>query len=151
MAAKQAAKKRQRKEEMAREVRRAREKEEMAWVRLEQERAKIEKEQRAAEERRAREREAERARVQKEQEERRAREEREAKAAKTRGHISASSGENDESLLCVICLAADKTHVFVPCGHICCCGRCSDIIMQRSSKICPVCRQACQMSIQTYK
>ena len=112
----------------------------MAWVRLEQERAKIEKEQRAAEERRAREREAEeqraaeerrarereaeRARVQKEQEERRAREEREAKAAKTRGHISASSGENDESLLCVICLAADKTHVFVPCGHICCCGRC---------------------------
>ena len=42
---------------------------------------------------------------------------------------------------CCVCLEADKSHIFAPCGHLCVCQGCADSIMA-ASKECPVCRQA---------
>jgi hypothetical protein len=42
---------------------------------------------------------------------------------------------------CCVCLEADKSHIFAPCGHFCVCQGCADSIMA-ASKECPVCRQA---------
>ena len=41
---------------------------------------------------------------------------------------------------CVICLASPKTHAFIPCGHLCACGRCATESMERSDA-CPLCRK----------
>ena len=61
------------------------------------------------------------------------------------------TAEVEEDGQCVVCLAADKTHAFVPCGHICVCGECCDRIMNSSSKTCPLCRQSCQWGGRMYK
>ena len=39
---------------------------------------------------------------------------------------------------CVVCWLAPRTHVFVPCGHLCVCKSCSSRLME-SRKICPTC------------
>ena len=39
---------------------------------------------------------------------------------------------------CVVCLDGPQSHAFVPCGHICCCEECSELIMQ-DTKLCPLC------------
>ena len=51
---------------------------------------------------------------------------------------------------CVVCLDAEQTRVFAPCGHICCCDECCDRIMN-SSKVCPLCRQPCTWGGRMYK
>ena len=43
---------------------------------------------------------------------------------------------------CVICFANPKTHLAVPCGHICACGPCADLMDK-----CPYCREPAQMWI----
>jgi hypothetical protein len=50
----------------------------------------------------------------------------------------------DESK-CVVCLARERTHVFVPCGHRCVCPSCAHLVMQRGADDgrgpqCPACR-----------
>eukprot|EP00879_Flechtneria_rotunda_P021088 GHRR01022216.1.p1 GENE.GHRR01022216.1~~GHRR01022216.1.p1 ORF type:complete len:210 (+),score=52.48 GHRR01022216.1:575-1204(+) len=42
-----------------------------------------------------------------------------------------------ESGVCVVCLSASSEMVYVRCGHMCCCYRCSQAL---SAKRCPVCR-----------
>eukprot|EP00439_Symbiodinium_sp_Y106_P069123 s2917_g11.t2 len=37
-------------------------------------------------------------------------------------HRKSPGPEEDEDLMCVVCLASPKTHAFVPCGHRCVCG-----------------------------
>ncbi|XP_020298210.1 uncharacterized protein LOC109862555 isoform X2 [Pseudomyrmex gracilis] len=37
---------------------------------------------------------------------------------------------------CTICLVEKADHIFVSCGHLCCCGEC---ILQLQSKKCPIC------------
>lgn len=39
--------------------------------------------------------------------------------------------------VCVVCLSAPSEMVYVRCGHMCCCHRCSQAL---SAKRCPVCR-----------
>eukprot|EP00979_Chaetoceros_neogracilis_P002186 scaffold383_cov229-Chaetoceros_neogracile.AAC.3 len=41
---------------------------------------------------------------------------------------------------CAICLTGPRTHIFVPCGHMCTCQPCSNKIMNQSRK-CPICSQ----------
>jgi hypothetical protein len=41
---------------------------------------------------------------------------------------------------CAICLTGPRTHIFVPCGHMCTCQPCSNKIMNQSGK-CPICSQ----------
>ena len=40
---------------------------------------------------------------------------------------------------CIVCLAASKDAVLIPCGHICMCFECSKQV-QASSNACPICR-----------
>lgn len=51
---------------------------------------------------------------------------------------------------CVVCLDALKTHVLVPCGHLCVCASCCDDLMT-SSRSCPMCRQGASMSARVYR
>jgi hypothetical protein len=39
--------------------------------------------------------------------------------------------------VCVVCLSAPSEMVYVRCGHMCCCVRCSQVL---GAKRCPVCR-----------
>ena len=51
--------------------------------------------------------------------------------------------EEDE---CVICRDAQKTHVLVPCGHMCVCGACASVVDS-----CPICRKPIERSLMVYK
>ena len=50
---------------------------------------------------------------------------------------------------CIVCLAAPRTHVFVPCGHACVCKSCSSRVMERR-KVCPTCNQPSTMAIEVF-
>jgi len=49
-----------------------------------------------------------------------------------------------ETGYCVICLDFPRTHVFVPCGHMCACLQCSNLVMEGTSK-CPMCTETATM------
>lgn len=67
-------------------------------------------------------------------------------AAKASNH---PKDEEDEDSLCVVCLAAPKTHAFAPCGHRCVCAPCAkEVFPDRGS--CPVCRAEAQNVIQIF-
>jgi hypothetical protein len=48
---------------------------------------------------------------------------------------------------CCVCMESAKSHVFIPCGHVCVCQGCAEQVMA-SSKECPMCRQ---VSISFYR
>jgi hypothetical protein len=41
-----------------------------------------------------------------------------------------------EETQCVVCMDAAKTHIVLPCGHMCVCEACAQLLRDR----CPVCR-----------
>mmetsp|Transcript_22077 Transcript_22077/g.55586 ORF Transcript_22077/g.55586 Transcript_22077/m.55586 type:complete len:432 (+) Transcript_22077:115-1410(+) len=49
----------------------------------------------------------------------------------------AADGSHDDE--CIVCLAAVKDAVLIPCGHICMCFECSKQV-QSTSNLCPICR-----------
>eukprot|EP00928_Gymnodinium_smaydae_P038285 TRINITY_DN26436_c0_g1_i1.p1 TRINITY_DN26436_c0_g1~~TRINITY_DN26436_c0_g1_i1.p1 ORF type:complete len:567 (-),score=57.48 TRINITY_DN26436_c0_g1_i1:30-1730(-) len=63
------------------------------------------------------------------------------------GQSTCSRGDDDST--CVVCMSASKTHVFVPCGHLCVCESCGVEVMS-SSKLCPLCRQGCTQHMRVY-
>jgi len=44
--------------------------------------------------------------------------------------------ELEDKILCVVCLEVDKSHLFLPCKHLACCGNCAPL-----QKKCPLCRE----------
>jgi len=50
---------------------------------------------------------------------------------------------------CIVCLDAPRTHVFVPCGHMCACQSCSQKLMKKGQK-CPMCRQTASMAMEVF-
>ncbi|MBT9559837.1 MAG: protein kinase, partial [Myxococcales bacterium] len=46
---------------------------------------------------------------------------------------------------CVLCLDAQRSTAFVPCGHVCCCADCAEDVAQ-----CPVCRGAVQERLKVF-
>ena len=48
---------------------------------------------------------------------------------------------------CCVCMEFEKSHVFIPCGHVCVCQGCAEQVMA-SSKECPMCRK---VSISFYR
>lgn len=50
--------------------------------------------------------------------------------------------ENPESM-CVICLSQESDTLIFPCGHLCLCSNCSDVV-KTQTKMCPVCRTKIQ-------
>ncbi|KAE8305699.1 Zinc finger, C3HC4 type (RING finger) domain-containing protein [Giardia duodenalis] len=49
---------------------------------------------------------------------------------------------------CCVCLDKQSTHAFVPCGHLCVCSSCAELLMRVDAK-CPYCRaramETCQI------
>ena len=41
---------------------------------------------------------------------------------------------------CIVCFARVKSHAAVPCGHLCACGPCSELMQE-----CPYCREPVMM------
>lgn len=50
---------------------------------------------------------------------------------------------------CVICMTASKSHVFVPCGHLCVCEACATESFKRS-RLCPMCRNKSHVVTQIF-
>jgi len=48
-----------------------------------------------------------------------------------------SNEDNDKKFDCVICLSNERSHLFIPCNHLCCCSTCAGQI----ENFCPICRQ----------
>jgi hypothetical protein len=59
------------------------------------------------------------------------------------------SAENTGNKECVICWEAPRTHVFVPCGHMCACKSCSKTMIGSTTK-CPACNQTATASIEVF-
>jgi len=60
----------------------------------------------------------------------------------------------DESNDCVICTDAEKTMVFVPCGHMCVCISCAEKLKQQhgdNNVLCPMCRAESTIIIKMFK
>jgi len=57
--------------------------------------------------------------------------------------------EVQNEMLCVVCLDAQRSHLFTPCMHICTCAKCSSYIVSKQSG-CPICRNPIQSSIKVY-
>ena len=60
-----------------------------------------------------------------------------ARAASTAAAASAAMEEEDAS--CVVCMEAERSHLFAPCGHLCVCEMCAALVMSGDTK-CPMCR-----------
>jgi hypothetical protein len=62
-----------------------------------------------------------------------------------------NEGKESKSTMgeCIVCWEVPRTHVFVPCGHVCACLSCSSRVMN-SEKRCPVCNQSSTMSIEVF-
>lgn len=54
------------------------------------------------------------------------------------GGSSGGGGPDSGAGVCVVCLSAPSEMVYVKCGHMCCCSKCTATMS--SSKRCPVCR-----------
>mmetsp|Transcript_17195 Transcript_17195/g.37303 ORF Transcript_17195/g.37303 Transcript_17195/m.37303 type:complete len:476 (-) Transcript_17195:246-1673(-) len=50
---------------------------------------------------------------------------------------------------CIVCFDAPRTHVFVPCGHMCACQSCSQKLMKKGQK-CPMCTQTASMAMEVF-
>jgi hypothetical protein len=49
---------------------------------------------------------------------------------------------DDDSNMCVVCLQEERTHAFVPCGHLCVCVECSVLSHRQAGGLkCPLCRK----------
>ena len=63
-------------------------------------------------------------------------------------------GVEEPVKVCVVCLDAEASHAFVPCGHHCVCGGCGEEMMRatrrRRRAACPVCRQRADNLIRIY-
>jgi len=60
--------------------------------------------------------------------------------------IATRESEEDSKRLCIICVDRDRSIVFTPCGHFCCCVECSG-----SFDECPICRGQIQHKQKLYQ
>ena len=50
---------------------------------------------------------------------------------------------------CVICFEAPRTHIFIPCGHMCGCKLCCKKVMSNNKK-CPICNKTAMMTTELF-
>jgi len=62
--------------------------------------------------------------------------------------VGGASAE-DADRLCVVCLAEPKTFVFTPCGHMCVCSDCADLVLA-SNRLCPMCRNPSEGKLRVF-
>ena len=63
--------------------------------------------------------------------------------------VAASAADDATDDSCIICMEAEKTHAFIPCGHTCTCARCSELVMEKGGT-CPYCRAPAMMATRIY-
>lgn len=69
------------------------------------------------------------------------------KSDKTIAVPSAERGESSEE--CIVCLDRKRSHVAVPCGHLCLCAQCASELEKRSMK-CPYCMKQVTLFARVY-
>jgi hypothetical protein len=55
-----------------------------------------------------------------------------------------------EETMCVVCFDAPKDHIIVPCGHMCVCGACAELLINTRNPSCPVCRRAIRETVKVF-
>ncbi|KAL0098444.1 hypothetical protein PUN28_018409 [Cardiocondyla obscurior] len=58
------------------------------------------------------------------------------------------SEAKSSSDICTVCLTNERTHAFVPCGHLACCVTC---IKRLEAKRCPICNDPYETYIRIRK
>ena len=63
--------------------------------------------------------------------------------------LQQTSERHEEEMECVVCMNAPRTHVFMPCKHMCVCEACATNVMEQDpalavAKRCPICRGPAQ-------
>ena len=49
---------------------------------------------------------------------------------------------------CIICMDSPRSHIVVPCRHVCTCQRCSNELLEREDDDrCPICKNDIQQAI----
>ena len=67
--------------------------------------------------------------------------------------LAATPGDDTS---CVVCCDQERTHALIPCGHLCLCTSCSEMIVEASSSRsdyplrCPVCREPCETAMRVF-
>jgi len=51
---------------------------------------------------------------------------------------------------CAICFSEKKCCAFVPCGHLCVCSNCAELIIEETSPTCPICREPVESHFRVY-
>jgi hypothetical protein len=52
-----------------------------------------------------------------------------------------------EETMCVVCFDAPKDHIIVPCGHMCVCGACAELLTKTRN---PSCRRAIRETVKVF-
>jgi hypothetical protein len=70
-------------------------------------------------------------------------------AATGAGSSSQEEVEGVEEGMCVVCWAAKRRVLLLPCRHLCCCRHCS-VVLQAQGAPCPMCRQDVREHMEVY-
>ena len=54
---------------------------------------------------------------------------------------------DNENQLCVVCIDSPRSHILVPCGHVCLCAACAE---REVWDECPVCRTSTSMVLRAF-
>ena len=56
----------------------------------------------------------------------------------------------DDEASCVVCLNEKKEICLVPCGHVCVCSFCAEVLFSQAERLCPVCRCIIEAKCKVY-
>ena len=59
--------------------------------------------------------------------------------------------EQGQSKECVICMHESRSHILIPCGHMCVCSSCAEGLKKARSRDCPICRKKIRQIVQVFE
>jgi len=74
-----------------------------------------------------------------------------AENARARSTDDGGACEEDENGVCAVCLEQPADAAVVPCGHMCGCYACLEMLQTSSSSLCPICRGPVDSVIRIYR
>ena len=57
---------------------------------------------------------------------------------------------SNEARTCTICLDKERSHIFLPCGHLVCCAKCAKKAKNEPPNQCPMCRKPIKNMVKAY-
>ena len=57
---------------------------------------------------------------------------------------------SNEARTCTICLDKERSHIFLPCGHLVCCAKCAKQAKNEPPNQCPMCRKPIKNTVKAY-